>query len=154
MENIRGEIRLPETVAPFGVGAIADISENSVIFPDTTWWPEFSYQEVFCERIQRRLPFGKLVQAPINPNGTKELSKKYLTARRFPEFRFCENCRSLSRATLSSRGKYTNSCECGGYMQPVRFIVVCTAGSHLQEVPWNTWAHTVKEGDQSPSTLR
>lgn len=151
MNNIRGEIRLPETVAPFGVGAIANIDDNSVVFPDTSWWNEWDSEEVHCDRILKLLPPGKLMQAPINPNSHAEQTRKVLTAKRFPEFRFCEKCRALKSTTHHSRGEYTNACECGGFMQPMRFVVVCPQGSHMQEVHWNTWAHTDKDGHQRPN---
>ena len=43
--------------------------------------------------------------------------------------------------TGKDRGKWTNKCECGGFLVPMRYVAVCEKGSHLQDIPWFQWAH-------------
>ena len=43
VERIKHDLRLSETVTPFGVGAIVDIRGESLIAPDTSWWDKSSH---------------------------------------------------------------------------------------------------------------
>ena len=51
MERIKHDLRLSETVSPFGVGAIVDIRGESLIAPDTSWWDKQFAPEIHCERL-------------------------------------------------------------------------------------------------------
>ena len=64
MEPIRHDLRLSETVSPFGVGAIVDIRGESLIAPDTSWWDKKFAPEISCNRLLARIGAGALRQAP------------------------------------------------------------------------------------------
>ena len=55
MQRIKHDLRLSETVTPFGVGAIVDIRGASLIAADTSWWDKKSAKEVHCARLTDRL---------------------------------------------------------------------------------------------------
>jgi hypothetical protein len=140
VERIRHELRLSETVSPFGVGAIVDVRGESLIAPDTSWWDKKSAPEISCPRLVDRLGGGVLRQAPAHADraGKETASLLYW---RFPAWRFCERCGALSKLTGKDKGRWRNRCDCGGGLVPMRYVAVCTQGSHIQDIPWFMWAH-------------
>lgn len=144
MDSIRHELRLPETISPFGVGAITDIQGESLIAPDTSWWDLEHSPEVHCARLMDRLGSGVLREPPTNP-GWAATDSATLRYWRFPAWRFCERCERLRIFTGKKKGKWDNHCECGGFLVPMRFVAVCDGGSHIQDVPWFRWTHACRE---------
>jgi hypothetical protein len=140
MERIKHDLRLSETVSPFGVGAIVDIRGESLIAPDTSWWDKQFAPEVHCERLTSRLGGAILREAPTHAGRTAKDTPGLLYWR-FPAWRFCERCTRLSSTTGRNKGKWKNSCECGGALVPMRYVAVCDKGSHIQDIPWFMWAH-------------
>ncbi|RFA11808.1 hypothetical protein B7R22_17655 [Subtercola boreus] len=145
MQKIKHDLRLSETVSPFGVGAIVDIRGESLIAPDTSWWDRKTAPEIHCDRlVDQLLQPGRqrpvLRQAPTHA-GHAGQDTATLPYWRFPAWRFCERCLKLSRLTGTSKGKFRNRCECGGALVPMRYVMVCKSGSHVQDVPWFKWAH-------------
>ncbi|NQX33295.1 DUF1998 domain-containing protein [Herbiconiux sp. VKM Ac-2851] len=140
MQRIKHDLRLSETVSPFGVGAVVDIRGESLIAPDTSWWDERYAPEIHCERLVERLGPSVLREAPTHSGRTGKETASLLYWR-FPTWRFCERCSRLSQRTSRNRGKWTNKCDCGGMLVPMRYVAVCNNGSHLQDIPWFMWAH-------------
>ncbi|EPD54736.1 DUF1998 domain-containing protein [Streptomyces sp. HGB0020] len=140
MEKIRHDLRLSETVSPFGVGAIVDIRGESLLAADTSWWDTKFAQEISCERLMARLGAGKLRQPPAHA-GRAGKETPALPYWRFPAWRFCERCDKLTKWSGKKKGKWSNTCECGGMLVPMRFIAVCEKGSHVRDIPWFKWAH-------------
>ncbi|MBC7276389.1 hypothetical protein, partial [Nocardioides sp.] len=141
MERIKHDLRLSETVTPFGVGAIVDIRGASLIAPDTSWWEKEYASEVHCDRLTDRLGSSVLMEAPTHA-GRAAKETKGLLYWRFPEWRFCERCTRLSRTTSKDKGKWVNVCvNCKGALVPMRYVAVCERGSHIQDIPWFQWAH-------------
>lgn len=145
MQKIRHDLRLSETVSPFGVGAIVDIRGESLIAPDTSWWDRKVAPEIRCDRLVDRLvqggrPRPVLRRAPSHAAkaGQDTASLPYW---RFPAWRFCERCLKLSKLTTIDKGRFRNQCGCGGALVPMRYVAVCKAGSHVQDVPWFMWTH-------------
>lgn len=140
MQRIKHDLRLSETVSPFGVGAVVDIRGESLIAPDTSWWDKRLAPVIHCERLVKRLGPSVLREAPTHADraGKDTASLLYW---RFPSWRFCERCSRLSQRTGKDKGKWTNKCECGGALVPMRYVAVCVKGSHMQDIPWFMWAH-------------
>jgi len=145
VKKIRHDLRLSETVSPFGVGAIVDIRGESLIAPDTSWWDRKAAPEIHCDRLVDQLlqpgrPRPELRQAPSHAGraGQETASLPYW---RFPAWRFCERCLKLSKLTTINKGSFRNRCVCGGVLVPMRYVAVCKTGSHVQDLPWFKWAH-------------
>lgn len=140
MQRIKHDLRLSETVTPFGVGAIVDIRGESLIAPDVSWWDKKYSPQIHCDRLVERLGRCVLREAPTHSDraGRDTASLLYW---RFPTWRFCERCSKLSPLSGSDRGQRTNKCDCGGVLIPMRYVAVCKKGSHLQDIPWFKWAH-------------
>ncbi|WP_433471439.1 DrmB family protein [Saccharomonospora azurea] len=144
MEKIRHELRLSETITPFGVGAITDIRGESLMAADTSWWDPKVSPEISCDRLIARLGAGTLRQPPTH-SGRAAKGAPALVYCRFPAWRFCERCEKLSKLTGRKKGKWDNHCECGGPLVPMRFVAVCRKGSHIQDIPWFQWVHRGRE---------
>lgn len=140
MEKIKHDLRLSETITPFGVGAIVDVRGESLIAPDTSWWDRKHWPRISCDRLLSRLGPGELRQPPTHA-GRAAKETEGLLYWRFPSWRFCERCSKLSMLTGKYKGRWTNTCNCGGGLVPMRYIAVCTKGSHVQDIPWFMWAH-------------
>lgn len=140
MQNIKHDLGLSETITPFGVGAIVDVRGESLIAPDTSWWDRKFALEVSCERLIARLGAGELRQPPTHA-GHAAKDTVGLPYWRFPAWRFCERCSKLSKRTGKNKGRWTNTCECGGMLVPMRYVAICENGSHVQDIPWFKWAH-------------
>ncbi|MFD9491836.1 DrmB family protein [Streptomyces sp. NPDC060005] len=140
MEKIRHDLRLSETISPFGVGAIVDVRGESLMAPDTSWWDKKFAHEISCERLMARLGAGVLRQPPAHAGRTAKETPA-LRYWRFPAWRFCERCDKLSKLTGRKKGKWSNTCDCGGALVPMRYVAVCEKGSHIQDVNWFKWAH-------------
>lgn len=140
MQLIRHDLRLSETISPFGVGAIIDVRGESLIAPDTSWWDRRVAPEIVCDRLVAQLGGGVLRQAPTHA-GRASNNTAALLYWRFPAWRFCERCGKLSQLTRADKGKFRNVCDCGGALVPMRYVAVCETGSHVQDIPWFMWAH-------------
>jgi len=140
VEPIKHDLRLSEVISPFGVGAIVDVRGESLMAPDTSWWQRQHAPEIHCERLSLRLGGGELRQPPAHA-GRSGKDTRGLTYWRFPAWRFCERCNKLSQLTGKNRGRWSNTCGCGGALVPMRYVAVCTKGSHIQDIPWFLWAH-------------
>ncbi|MFE0375698.1 DrmB family protein [Streptomyces inhibens] len=144
MEKIRHDLRLSETISPFGVGAIVDVRGASLMAPDTSWWDKKLAQEISCERLMARLGSGVLRQPPTHA-GRAGKDTPALPYWRFPAWRFCERCDKVSKLTGKKKGKWDNTCECGGLLVPMRYIAICEKGSHVQDINWFKWVHRGRE---------
>lgn len=150
MQRIKHDLRLSETVSPFGVGAVVDIRGESLIAPDTSWWDKRFAPEIHCERLVERLGPSVLREAPTH-SGRAGKDTASLLYWRFPTWRFCERCSRLSQRTGKNRGKWTNKCDCGGVLVPMRYVAVCERGSHLQDIPWFMWTHRGRDAGVTES---
>ncbi|MFF9338951.1 DrmB family protein [Streptomyces sp. NPDC014773] len=151
MEKIRHDLRLSETISPFGVGAIVDVRGESLMAPDTSWWDKKYAHEISCERLMSRLGAGVLRQPPAHA-GRAAKKTPALRYWRFPAWRFCERCDRLSKLTGKKRGKWSNTCsECEGALVPMRYVALCDKGSHIQDINWFQWAHRGRGAAQDES---
>lgn len=150
MQRIKHDLRLSETVSPFGVGAIVDIRGESLIAPDVSWWDKKYSPQIHCDRLVERLGSSVLREAPTH-SGRAGKDTASLLYWRFPIWRFCERCSRLSPLSGSDRGKRTNKCDCGGSLIPMRYVAVCKKGSHIQDIPWFKWAHRGHDEDVTES---
>jgi hypothetical protein len=147
VKKIKHDLRLSEVISPFGVGAIVDVRGESLIAPDTSWWDISKAPAISCDRLVAKLPnrVGDLRQPPTHGGWTASETAS-LTYWRFPAWRFCERCSRLSRITRTSKGRFINRCECDGALVPMRYVAVCEAGSHIQDIPWFQWTHRGHHG--------
>jgi hypothetical protein len=80
---------------------------------------------------------------PISVEGMQTIP-----CRSFPKWGVCSRCGNLRKhKEAPADGKRIYRCDdCGGEIYPSRFAVVCEKG-HIDEFPWNEWAHSKAEDD-------
>ena len=138
------QIRLSQTIVPFGVGAIYDIFGESFAACDTYMWGAMG-EHISSEALRRKLGVGGLRSAEAYQPGRRGIP--YI---RFPHWLFCQRCRGLIDWKIGSeeRGEPARCLSCHRQLVPMRFIVVCENG-HMADVPWHIWAHSSKSKNKS-----
>lgn len=141
MELIKHDLRLSETVSPYGVGAVVDVLGESLIAADTSMWDLSRTSEVSCQRLLDRIEGYGVLREPPTHSGVADKKTFSIPYWRFPAWRYCERCMRMTMFTGRAKGKYVNKCDCGGRLVPMRYVAVCEKGSHIQDIPWFQWAH-------------
>ena len=139
--------RSSQLISPFGPGSIIEIGDESLILADIAHWPK-NLEEIKLERLARAAGVWKLKKPPVLQRRNEEIkSYNALMAVRFPAWMFCPKCRRL-RHWKQGEGKTNDDgipvCrnrKCRDkVLVPMRFVAACDQG-HLQDVPWDVWAH-------------
>jgi hypothetical protein len=137
-------VRLSQTLAPFGVGAIYDILGESLVACETGWW-KGQGTRIRLKRLEQQLGVSGFRSAPSHASlfgGTSAKVPYY----RFPQWLFCPRCRQMvqwrERMEVEGEPPRCQNDRCGGQAQlvPMRFLTVCEDG-HMDDVPWQFWAH-------------
>jgi hypothetical protein len=139
-------VRLSQTIVPFGVGAVYDFLGESFVGCDTTYWKS-NGTRLDLRRLAEKHMVEHFKAAPVQAPSKGAFAPRaagvpYL---RFPRWLFCPKCRSM---THWSQGRekpgeepVCQSCAKRPKLVPMRFVVVCANG-HLDDVPWHIWAHS------------
>ncbi len=140
-----GQLRRSQSIAPFGVGSILDLPNESLMPVSIDYWPRSLGVPIHDERLQKRLGVDYFKMVPSQdefPDGGVPFT-------RFPKWLFCPKCRSLKRIddwVVRYNNKYHNTwdvprCDiCRSKLVPSRFVVACDKG-HIDDFPWIKWAH-------------
>lgn len=141
-------VRAAETVAPYGPGAIVDILGQSFMVPTGDRWPSPKVRtEVRSERLATALGVQELWAAPTT-HTPENGSVPGLEFVRFPGWLFCQVCRRMVKWSPKLETGGVPHCVddgCDGRLVPMRFVLVCTEGSHVSDVPWSDWVHRASE---------
>jgi hypothetical protein len=143
-------IRASESVSPYGPGAILDILGQSFIVPTGDRWPSIKVRRAIeYDRLVDALGVDDLWAAPTThtPENQKAPGLEF---ERFPAWMFCQVCRRMvrwKRGYETGEAPRCREASCGGRLVPMRFVAVCTANSHIQDVPWVEWMHRSSEVD-------
>ncbi|MUJ28081.1 DUF1998 domain-containing protein [Aliivibrio fischeri] len=152
MSGANRSYRSSQLISPFGPGAIIDIGDESLILMDIKQWPT-KLEEIKLERLTKEAGVWALKKPPVLNNRWENVHKNNsLMTCRFPTWMFCPRCRKLKRWNredpVNENGVPT--CEnkkCNNKtLVPMRFVAACNHG-HLQDVPWDRWAH-LNQSDQ------
>lgn len=142
-----GQLRRSQSIAPFGVGSILDLPNESLMPVSVDYWQKQLGVPIYDERLQKRLGVSYFNMVPSQdefPDGGVPFT-------RFPKWLFCPvgKCRSLRRID-DWIARYRNRhgriwdvprCDiCGAKLVPSRFIVACERG-HIDDFPWIWWTH-------------
>jgi hypothetical protein len=84
------ELRRSQLVYPFGVGAIVDFPDDSLMTCSIDHWGDATGKKIFDPRFQNWLNINHFRMPP-----SSEESKIGIPFTRFPEWRFCPKCRRL-----------------------------------------------------------
>src|SRR5687768_2241214 len=155
----RNSIRRSQAVVPFGVGAIVEFPNQSLMAAGLDAWPPEPKCTINDARLARRLGVLEFREPPPLPRPGQ--TGQYLPFVRFPLWHFCPRCRSLVKSKWneplpprcsSDLAPRTGIPPCASLpdrrrwrMVPVRFVSVCPNG-HIDEFPWEKWAHSKEVG--------
>ena len=137
-------VRLSQTLAPFGVGAIYDFMGESLVACETAWWKGHG-TKLRLRRLEEQLEVSGFRSAPSHASLFGRSSPK-VPYYRFPQWLFCPRCRRMTHWRVRMEVEGEPPCcrmdHCPGQAQlvPMRFVVVCEDG-HMDDVPWQLWAH-------------
>lgn len=143
-------VRASETVSPYGPGAIVDILGQSFMVPTGDKWPSTKVRRaVHSDRLADALGVDDLWAAPTThtPENQKTPGLEF---ERFPSWLFCQVCRRMIQWSRSMETGGIPVCQetgCDGRLVPMRFVAVCTAKSHIADIPWVDWLHRGSDGD-------
>ena len=161
--------RRSQVVVPFGIGSIVEFEDEALMPAGLDVWPTDESPELYDNRLARRLRVDHfLVPPPKTERGSAPGTTAPIPTVRFPQWHFCPRCRALRRAGLydqyrprcnnkQSSPRMKNKTPCGELpekrrtmMLPLRFVSVCPEG-HIEDFPWNAWAHSERGQDLNPS---
>jgi hypothetical protein len=151
--------RRSQSVVPFGVGSIVEFEDEALMQAGLEAWPPQA-EQITDDRLARRLGINHFRMPPPRPDPKGALGTTApLPYVRFPQWHFCPRCRWLKKVDLYAvkRPQCDNTepspllrgrPPCGmllekrrSRMLPLRFVAACAAG-HIEDFPWNAWAHT------------
>jgi hypothetical protein len=168
-----GEVRPSQTLTTYGVGALVDLPNMSVIVMGLDDWPISHADEIgedrLLESVQEILgpQVKQLLTPPRGPESIGAQTNWFDESRLigvpvapFPRWMVCSRCRLL--APLKSglfepkvfpyrpdRACYVHNCSTQGrapLVVPARFLVTCERG-HLDDFPWLEFVHRDGERD-------
>ena len=136
-------IRRSATVSPFGVGAIYDFGDESLVAMDIFHWRNQG-DKIRLPRLEKELGVSHFLMAPVVRERFNPYTKK-VPYHRFPQWLFCPSCRRMIRWSYKKEqpGEHPRCEQCPkrSKLVPMRFVTACKGG-HLTEVPWERWAHS------------
>ncbi len=143
--SVKRRIRRSHAISPFGVGAIYDFGDESLVAMGTFHWK--TYGEVIrLPRLEEALKVQQFRMPPV-PRGNFDPHPPTLPFMRFPTWLFCPKCRLMVK--LRTKDEVAGEAPCCGdcakqhkkvRLVPMRFVMVCVNG-HLDDIPWEDWAH-------------
>lgn len=141
------QVRLSQTVVPFGVGNIYDFLGESLVACDTFLWQHHG-DDLHAPRLAKALRVKGFRSAPVQPETFGWGRGAGVPYFRFPTWLFCQTCRRMTRwqRWMEEEGQPARCKACvknderGPQLVPMRFVIACEHG-HLGDVPWDRWAH-------------
>lgn len=148
------KLRRSQAIMPFGVGALVDFPDQSLMTAGLDVWPHNKEWQIRDDRLARRLGVKYFCSPPPPPREGQV--GDYLPFVRFPLWHFCPRCRMMKEAKWND----INPPKCDSLkakegfsacntipekrrwrMVPLRFVSVCEKG-HIEDFPWVLWAHS------------
>src|SRR5690606_32406517 len=85
-------IRQGQLVAPFGVGSIIDIGQESFVMTDISRWSTKGMRRIEDSHLERKLK--RPIKTPMAKDGLDPVA-----IHRFPRWHFCPRCRLMRMVT-------------------------------------------------------
>ncbi|MEE5993608.1 MAG: DUF1998 domain-containing protein [Oscillospiraceae bacterium] len=154
-----GNLRKTQLITTFGVGAIVDFKEDTVIIASTDDWDynphntdEIENRKIFNENLSV-ITGAKYFLMPRTTQSANSFSQgRDVASYIFPQKLHCSRCGMIydfQELNVTQRHK----CPiCKNNLTASRFIVVCAKG-HMDDFPYDWWVHSGKpcsSGKKSP----
>lgn len=151
------DVRKTQLLTPFGIGALMDVNNQSIIIADSEYWDEEGITDVVSDvRLEKSLKSSGFISPPIPSNNDYIQSYEMIVGKRFPNWYFAPTSRRLmpfyrweqeildlkkdALKNIFYRTPFTMENKRKEELSPVRILCACDHG-HLQEFPWSEWAH-------------
>ena len=157
-------LRRSQTLSPFGIGMVVDISGESFVIADQGFWGTEG-EPLRLQRLEKALGVSTFRTATAKPEHDHSITNAVpgVPAVRFPRWNFCPRCRGMVLLLPSDEHQLEPQVMIGGApvdkpasqhrcredscrvdppaLVPMRFVTVCANG-HLDDVDWPGWAHS------------
>ena len=146
--NPEFNVRRSQLLTPFGIGALMDINNQSVMVADSEYWNSNKCEKVHDIRLETEMNANGFIEPPMKES-------EEIIGVRFPSWYFSPYDRYLkplskwresvvaqgipSRVNIFDKQPYDPRHK-GTELVPVRVICACKNG-HAQEFPWLEWPH-------------
>lgn len=161
-----GKIRRSQLISTYGIGAIVDLEDGSVMPMGLEDWEQQtrggrpSSLMIYESRLQSQLGVSHFRLPPVveEIEGQREMvdARYTVPAVRFPRWHECPVCHRLGTEgnpfQIADNGNRLRCLACRVDANPVRFIVSCDSG-HISDFPWEWWVHRGKKGDACPNPV-
>lgn len=146
LPSVAYNVRFSQSIAPFGVGAMIDFKDQTLMAAAPEYWTVNQSQEIHDERLECLLKVDKFCLPPDK----NQISK--IPFVRFPRWYFCPKCKRLrplneweKEFVPNKKSKNPNmitpKCmECNMQLVPAGILVTCEDG-HIDDFPWIQWVH-------------
>ena len=149
-----GDIRRTQLITTFGVGAIVDFKDDTVVIASTDNWDcnlnnpeEVEERKIFNENLSVITGAEYFLMPRITCSTNSFSQGKNIASYLFPEKLHCSRCGNIyDFRELETRKRHTCP-KCKGNLNASRFIVVCASG-HMDDFPYDWWVHN---GNSCPS---
>lgn len=153
LNNITYSVRASEAVLKYGVGAMVDFPDQTLMTAAPEYW-EKSVIKIHDERLEKALGVDFLGM----PGGKDDTNfKEGISYARFPEWYFCPKCRKFQpikdwiaeyqekanqriKETDPFMLKHMRCPSCNQDLVVSRIVTVCEHG-HIDDFPWVKWVH-------------
>ena len=146
-----GSVRKTQLITTFGVGAMVDFKDDTVMIAGTDSWDrvkndpeEIDNRKIYNENLSVITGAEYFLQ-PKTTNSISSFSKtKDIQAYLFPEKMHCSVCGNIYDIHSLDIQKRHKCPRCGNRMTASRFVVLCPRG-HIDDFPYSWWVHQGKE---------
>lgn len=148
-------IRRSQLLTPFGIGALFDINNQTVMIADSEFWNKDHCKIIHDPRLQEAMGARGFIEPPISDD-TESTDYSSISGIRFPQWYLSPFTRKimpitqwrqlavkLGRAAVKRFDEHPFDSlrpKMHEELVPVRFLCVCPEG-HMQDFPWIEWAH-------------
>ncbi|WP_344904342.1 DUF1998 domain-containing protein [Actinomadura meridiana] len=176
-----GELRPNQLLHTYGVGAVADLPNLSVVLMGLESWDEPQARVLTEDRLLAavRRKLGPQVETlrtpPYSPEDAGdpfgEWTRVGVPVAAFPRYLRCTDLRCNRLASIDTRlfelvpspfspdrVRYVHTCRGTGGRRPTavpaRFVLACTRAGHLDDFPWSYFAHRGTSPEAGDHTLQ
>jgi hypothetical protein len=139
-----GDIRRAQLITTFGIGAVVDLPEHSVMIAGQNFWNPALLDDIHEPRLEKkhRVSGFRQPEQLDNSPGTKD-SHSAVPSVRFPLWHFCGDCRKLAPLPAFGSLNETKCPKCSRprdpkRLLPSRFVIACKGG-HIDDFPYDFW---------------
>ena len=146
-----GTIRKTQLITTFGVGAIVDFKDDTVVIASTDDWDyspndptKIEERKIYNENLSV-ITGAKYFLMPKTTQSTNSFSQgKDVRSYIFPEKQHCSRCGNVYDIRELDMKKRHECPQCKNRLTASRFIIVCQNG-HMDDFPYSWWVHAGKE---------